>query len=163
MSGYGGYNGNMAGPMPAGQGGFSAGSSGPNSGQGFVNPMIMNYLASMRGAPLGPSRSAGGFSTMDMGYGPALGSGQEWMSQIQNGVNQFGSSMMDRMQQYAPQMYGKIMQRGQTGMTNNADAYAQLQALVAKNHPDWNQGQVDSRAQFRLGLRPNARKQAPPM
>jgi hypothetical protein len=106
---------------------------GPQSDTGFNGVPWQTALASML---------QGGGNMQAMPYG---GGGQQ--GGMQNGQPRpFASS--------AQQAQNDIWrQQGLDAMGGAPNAYANLQAKVAANHPGWNQNRIDNRAALRLGKR----------
>lgn len=139
---------------------------GTYSGYGYGNGMGNGIRASMP-AQMGPYMSdefqqAGGYGggMASNGVMPA-GNFQGGFSGYGGRLNQPWEVSQANMDKYMQSMFAPTqrqnnaayLQRGQGMAANNPDQYAKLQAIVAANHPGWNQNRIDQRAAFRLGKR----------
>jgi hypothetical protein len=162
MSAYGGSSGmvpggNMLGGMTGGRAGVwgSPGGEGPGM-QEILNPTSFG-INQRQGLNLSaPSMAANQMATgpqSDTGFG-----GVPWRDALANQLNQYGRGMNGGSIQPMPYGGGPINPmaygiNGGTQVSSPPNAYANMQAKVAANHPGWNQDQINGRAGIRLGNR----------
>lgn len=151
MGAYGGYGGGMSGGMVGN--GFNTGYLPPQQAGGYGGGMASNGVMPNRGGFMG--YGVGGFSPDATGWSttPGLTNGGMRTNGVMDPMYRMPAGVDSNYQQ---QLQNALYRQRGAGMVANGvnpDQYAKLQAIVAANHPGWNQNRIDQRAAFRLGKR----------